>query len=206
MEKVDLKKQYKTFYTAPVGSFCIIDIPSLPYLMVNGDGDPNTSPDYVAAIEALYTTSYTLKFMCKDLLKRDYVVPPLEGLWWADNMDDFVNRNKERWQWTMMILVPDFIEKQMAEDAIARARAKKNLPGLSKIRFAHLNEGKVVQTMHIGPYDAEGPILKQLHEDFIPTHNLVETGHHHEIYLGDPRRQAPEKLKTILRQPVKTKA
>lgn len=204
MNKTDIKRTHKALYGAPAGEFTIIEVPALSYFMIDGAGDPNTAPAYKAAIEALYAASYALKFMSKDALKRDYVVPPLEGLWWAENMADFVARRKDRWSWTMMIVVPDFIERSMAERAIAKAIEKKRLPALSNLRFERLEEGRAVQTLHIGSYDHEGPILKRLHEEFLPANGLTETGHHHEIYLGDPRRTPADKLKTILRQPVRT--
>jgi hypothetical protein len=187
-----------------VGEFAIIEVPALNYFMIDGAGDPNTAPTHKAAIEALYAASYTLKFMSKEELKRDYVVPPLEGLWWAEDMADFAARRKDRWLWTMMIVVPDFIERSMAERAITRAIGKKALPALTKLRFERLEEGQVVQTLHIGAYDDEGPILKRLHEEFLPANGLTEAGHHHEIYLSDPRKTAAGKLKTILRQPVRS--
>ena len=165
-------------------------MPPLTYFAIDGAGDPNAAPEYTAAVEALYAASYTLKFMSKETLKRDYVVPPLEGLWWADDMTDFIARRKNRWRWRMMILVPDFMGKAMPEEAITRAQDKKKLPALSKLRVVHLDEGQVVQTLHVGAYDDEGPILKKLHEDFLPARGLVEAGHHHEIYLSDPRKDS----------------
>ncbi len=206
VNKTDIKKTHKALYGAPVGEFIVIEVPALSYFMIDGAGDPNSAPAYKAAVEALYAASYTLKFMSRDTLKRDYVVPPLEGLWWAENMADFAARRKDRWSWTMMIVAPDFIERPMADRAIARAIEKKRLPALSNLRFERLEEGRAVQTLHIGPYDREGPILKRLHEDFLPANGLAEAGHHHEIYLGDPRKTCAEKLKTILRQPVRTAA
>ena len=204
MDKTDIKKTHKALYRPPVGEFAIIEVPAFSYFMIDGAGDPNTAPAHKAAIEALYAASYTLKFMCKDELKRDYVVPPLAGLWWAEDMADFAARRKDRWLWTMMIMVPDPMERAMAERAIARAIEKKSLPALSKLRFERLEEGRAVQTLHIGSYDQEGPILKRLHEEFLPANGLTEAGRHHEIYLSDPRKTAAEKLKTILRQPVRT--
>jgi hypothetical protein len=206
MDKTDIKKTHKALYRPPVGEFAIIEVPALNYFMIDGAGDPNTAPTYKAAIEALYAASYTLKFMSKEELKRDYVVPPLEGLWWAEDMADFAARRKDRWLWTMMIVVPDFVERSMGERAITRAIGKKALPALTKLRFERLEEGQVVQTLHIGAYDDEGPILKRLHEEFLPANGLTEAGHHHEIYLSDPRKTAAGKLKTILRQPVRTAA
>lgn len=205
MQKIDLKKEYRDFYSAPIGDFILLDLPKFSYLMVDGFGNPNTEPSHRQAIEALYTTSYTLKFMSKADYGQDYVVPPLEGLWWAQNPEDFVTRKKDRWSWTMMIMVPDFIEPERVEMAIQKARLKKENPALDLIRFQDLDEGRVVQTLHIGTYDDEGPILKKMHEAFMPAKGLDFSGVHHEIYLSDPRKTAPEKLKTLLRQPVKPK-
>lgn len=203
MKKFDIKKACRTLYGAPVGEFAVVEVPPLHYFMIDGAGDPNTTPECKAAIEALYAASYTLKFMSKAALRRDYVVPPLEGLWWAEDMSDFVARRKDRWLWTMMIAVPDFIERSMAEDAIAKAKAKKGLAALQRLRFERMEEGLAAQTLHIGSYDDEGPILKRLHREFLPEHRLIPSGHHHEIYLSDPRRSPAQKLKTILRQAVR---
>jgi DNA-binding PadR family transcriptional regulator len=203
VEKIDFRKTLKKLYGPPAGKFEIIDVPAMNFFMVDGHGDPNKAPAYKEAVEALYSASYTLKFMCKKELSRDYTVPPLEGLWWADDMETFISREKDKWSWTMMIMVPDFVDRGTAMRAVAEAARKKELPALSRLRFERLEEGKSVQTMHIGPYDEEGPTLRRLHKEFLPQNGLVETGHHHEIYLGDPRKTAPEKLKTILRQPVK---
>jgi len=203
MEKFDIKKACKALYSAPAEEFAIVDGYPLNYLMIDGAGDPNTAPEYKAAVEALYAASYTLKFMSKAALHRDYVVPPLEGLWWAKDMTDFVARRKDRWRWTMMIAAPDFIERPMAEDAIVKAKEKKGLPALQRLRFERLEEGQAVQTLHVGSYDNEGPILKRLHQEFLPARQFTPSGHHHEIYLSDPRKTPAEKLKTILRQPVR---
>jgi hypothetical protein len=202
MEKFDIKKACKTLYGAPVGAFAVVDVP-LNYFMIDGAGDPNTASEYRAAVEALYAASYTLKFTSKAALLRDYVVPPLEGLGWSEDMADFVARRKDRWRWTMMIAVPDFVEAAMAREAIVKARQKKPLPALPRLRFERLHEGPAVQTLHIGAYDDEGPILKRLHQEFLPSHQFAPSGHHHEIYLSDPRKIAAGKLKTILRQPVR---
>lgn len=203
MEKYDIKKACKGLYGAPAGAFVRLDMPAMHYFMIDGAGDPNTAAEYAAAVEALYTASYTLKFMSKAELGRDYVVPPLEGLWWAEDLSDFVARRKDRWRWTMMIAVPEFVGRAMADAAVAKAREKKGLAALSQLRYERLEEGPVVQTLHVGSYDDEGPVLQRLHEAFLPAQSLVPTGHHHEIYLSDPRKTAAAKLKTILRQPVR---
>ena len=201
LEKYDLRKALKGLYTAPRGKFVLVDVLPLNYLAVDGEGDPNTAP-CAAAIEALYASSYTLKFMSKER-GRDYVVPPLEGLWWADDMDDFITRRKDRWRWRMMIAVPDFVDGAMALAALDKAKAKKPSPALDLVRFERLEEGRAVQTLHVGSYDDEGPALEALHSRFIPDNGLVPTGRHHEIYLSDARKTPPEKRKTILRQPVR---
>jgi hypothetical protein len=204
-DKVDLKKTLKALYAPPAGRFVEIDVPPLRYLMADGAGDPNTAAAYKSAVEWLYSVSYPVKFMSKKELGRDYAVMPLEGLWWADDMSTFLSRQKDRWSWTMMILQPDWISEDMIAAAVARASAKLGPPPAS-LRLETLEEGLCVQTMHVGSYDDEGPVLAKLHDEYLPENSLVETGHHHEIYLGDPRKTAPEKLKTILRQPVRRKA
>jgi len=203
-DKIDLKKTLKALYAPPVGRFVQIDVPPLHYLMVDGAGDPNTAAAYKTAVEWLYSVSYPLKFMSKKVLGRDYAVMPLEGLWWAEDMATFVSREKGKWSWTMMILQPDWIARDMVDAAVAKARGKLGEPPAS-LRLETLEEGLCVQTMHVGSYDEEGPVLARLHDEYLPQHGLMESGHHHEIYIGDPRKTAPEKLKTILRQPVRQK-
>jgi len=192
----------KALWQPPIGRFVIVDVPKMQFAMIDGQGDPNVSEDYKAAIQWLYGLSYTLKFASKRELGRDYTVPPLEGLWWADDMEDFQRREKSRWRWTMMIMQPDWIARPMFEQAVAKVREKLGEPPAC-LRLEDYDEGLSVQAMHVGPYDAEGPTIARLHGEFLPQNGLVETGHHHEIYIGDPRRTAPERLKTILRQPVR---
>ena len=203
MSKIDFKTEYRSMYTAPSKDFVLVDIPAMHYLMFDGHGDPNIAPEYAQAIEALYSLSYTLKFMSKRAFDRDYVVGPLEGLWWAEDMTAFASRQKDRWSWTMMILQPDWISDGHLQAAKAEVLMKKGLPGVESARLEALDEGLCAQILHIGPYDAEGPVLARLHDEWLPAQALRENGHHHEIYLSDPRKVAPDKLKTILRQPVK---
>ena len=201
-DKVDLKKSLDA-YQAKRGQFRVVDIPDLQYLMIDGHGDPNTSPSYAEALNALYPIAYALKFASKRELGRDYVVMPLEGLWWADDMDAFtVARDKSRWDWTMMILTPDWIDRPMFDAAVERTRTKSGPRRLDDVRQASLSEGRCVQTLHLGPFDAEAEVLDRMHHRFIPDNGFRMAGKHHEIYLSDPRRTAPEKLRTILRQPV----
>lgn len=202
--KVDFKKTLDA-YRASAGVFRVVDVPRTQYLMADGHGDPNTSPEYVETIESLYPVAYKLKFASKESLGRDYVVPPLEGLWWARDMSIFTTaRDKSQWDWTMMLMVPDWIDEPMFAAAVARAGTKKPPPRLGQVRLETLTEGKCVQTLHIGSFDDEADILAQMHEQFIPSHGLEMVGKHHEIYLSDLRRVTPERLRTILRQPVQS--
>lgn len=200
MTKIDYKKL--DIYQAKKNQFKIINIPKLQYLMVDGHGDPNTSKEFVYAIEALYAVAYTLKFTSKISLGKDYVVPPLEGLWWASDMSAFMTGDKASWDWTLMIMVPDWINQKLFKSAVEKVLEKKTPASIDKLRLETFDEGKSVQTLYVGPYDGEAEILSQMHNEFIPNNKLKMVKKHHEIYLGDPRRVAPEKLRTILRQPV----
>ena len=200
--KVDFKKSLPG-YAAKRNQFSIIELPKMQYLMVDGHGDPNTSVEFKTAVEALYPVAYALKFMSKVELGNDYVVPPLEGLWWAQDMAVFTSaRDKASWDWTMMIMTPDWITSEMVESARAKVAAKQSPAGLDLLRLAGLNEATCAQTLHVGSYDDEGPVLHEMHEAFIPANGFVRVQKHHEIYLSDFRKVAPDKLRTILRQPV----
>ena len=202
MTKTDFKKTLKHLYIPP-RRFVTVDVPEMQFLMVDGHGDPNTTQDYKDAVEALYAVAYKTKFRSKKDLGKDYTVPPLEGLWWAEDMETFITRDKSQWDWTMMIMTPDWISAEIFADAVEQVRKAKDPTALDKVRLERYHEGLSVQTMHSGSYDDEGPVLSQMHSDFIPNNGYVENGKHHEIYLSDPRRVAPEKLKTVLRQPIK---
>lgn len=201
MDKLDFKKDQKELY-APGKDFQLVTVPPMQFLKVDGHGNPNTSRWYAQAVEALYATSYTLKFASKKQLGRDYVVGPLEGLWWADDMSAFTRRAKDEWFWTLMIRQPDWLHAEHVAEAMQQAASKKDLPALPSLRHEPLDEGLCVQVMHVGPYDDEGPVLARLKDEFLPANNLKLAGHHHEIYLNDPRKTEPPKLKTILRQSV----
>lgn len=202
MSKVDFKKTLKQFYIPP-REFVIVDVPDMQFVMVDGHGDPNTAQEYKDAIEALYAVAYKMKFISKKVLEKDYTVPPLEGLWWAEDMATYLTREKSLWDWTMMIMTPEWISIDTFEEAVKQVRQAKDPASLDKVRLERYQEGLSVQIMHIGSYDDEGPVLAQMHSDFIPDSGLIENGKHHEIYLSDPRRVAAEKMKTVLRQPVK---
>ena len=203
MNKIDFKKELKDFYQPSKKDFQIVEVPDLKFFKVDGHGDPNSALEYTDAIEALYAVSYKTKFLSKKK-ERDYVVPPLEGLWWAEDMETFTNaKDKSQWDWTMMIMTPDWITVELMSEALADVRKKKELPSLEKVRWEIYQEGLAVQILHLGSYDDEGPILARLHEKWMPDHGYTFNGLHHEVYLSDPRRVEPQKLKTILRQPIR---
>jgi hypothetical protein len=202
MEKLDLKKQWNALYAAKAGAVVAVNVPPLPCLMVDGEGDPNTSQSYIDAIEALYSLSYTLKFMFKKGPRAiDYGVMPLEGLWWGDDPSVFQQADKSAWKWTALIVQPEFIARADVEAAFDQVRKKKNPTALDLVHFETLREGTSAQTLYVGPYSAEGPTIRRMH-DFIHAAGKQPRDKHHEIYLSDPRRTAPEMLKTILRQPM----
>jgi hypothetical protein len=205
MITLDLRKQFKHLYQPSAKQFAIVDVPPLNFLMIDGTGNPNTSQDYRDALEALYGLSYTLKFGVKlgkyGQKKYDYPVMALEGLWWMDDMRDFSIARKDEWKWTMMIMQPDVLTPDQVELARTDLIKKKNPVSAAKIRFESYHEGLSAQIMYFGPYADEGPTIQRLHE-FIAESGHQLRGKHHEIYLGDPRRTAPEKLKTVIRQPM----
>ncbi len=202
-DKVDLKVLYRELYAPPRGRFVEVDVPPLTYLAIDGEGDPNTAPAYAESVEALFALSYAVKFARKRA-GHDHVVAPLEGLWTADDPGAFVRREKDAWRWTLVILQPDEVDDALVADAVAVVRAKKDPPAaLDRVRRTTITEGRSVQTLHVGPYDAEGPVLAELHDVYLPEHGLTFAGPHHEIYLGDVRRTDPARLRTVLRQPVR---
>jgi hypothetical protein len=209
MDKLDFKKSEKAFYTGKPGRFDLLDVPKMQYLMIDGAGGP-TDPSYAPSVAALYGLSYGIKFHCKKTLQRDHVVPPLSGFWWADDMGTFVRREKDQWKWTMALRQPDYVNMEMLAqvraEVIEKTKRKKGAGTdehtLSLARLEDKTEGLAIQVMHHGSYDDEAPVLAKMHNQVIPEMGLKMTGLHHEIYISDPRRVAPEKLKTILRQPV----
>jgi hypothetical protein len=203
MKKIDYKEELKHLYSAPAKEVEIVEVPQMNFLMIDGEGDPNTSQAFQEAVEALFSVSYTLKFMIKKGKEGiDYGVMPLEGLWWADDMSQFSTQDKDEWKWTVMIMQPGYVTANLVHKAIEQVMKKKNLTSLPKIRFEPFSEGRAAQMMHIGPFSKEGPTIEKIH------HTIRENGYelhgkHHEIYLSDIRKAAPEKLKTIIRQPMK---
>ena len=204
MGKIDLKKELKQLYNPPAKEPVLVDVPPMNYLMVDGAGDPNTSQEAKEAIEMLFPVAYALKFMVKREKAIDYGVMPLEGLWWAEDMTQFSVENKDIWKWTYMIMQPEYVTRDMISKALEEVRKKKNPPALPKVRFESLHEGLAAQIIHLGPYSAEGPTIEKLH-NFIKEKGYKFDGliqKHHEIYLSDFRKAAPEKLKTVIRQPM----
>ncbi len=200
MSKIDFKKERKDLYQPSAKDVTVVDVPAMNFLMIDGCGDPGSSKEFEGAMEALYPLAYTLKFMSKlgpDGV--DYVVPPLEGLWWADDMNAFVEGRRDEWKWTLMIMQPDFITEAMFKEAVEAVRKKKSPAFLEAVRFERFEEGPAAQILHLGPFSEEGPSVTRVHG------KIDELGRefalkHHEIYLSDPRRGAPEKQRTVIRQ------
>lgn len=202
MVKIDLKKENKELYYPSDKHVSVVEVPLLKFLMIDGQGDPNTSQEYQDAMESLFSVSYKVKFISKKEKSQDYVVMPLEGLWWIHNMEDFSLDNKNSWKWTAMIRQPDFLTKNMVNKAIEEVGNKKNPPALSNLRFENFKEGLSAQIIHIGSYgEAEISTVEKLYS-FIDENKYSRRDKHHEIYLSDLRRTKPERLKTVIRQPV----
>lgn len=202
MQKTDLKNDLKHLYRPSAKEVVQVEVPAFKFLMVDGEGDPNTSEAFAQAVDALFSVSYTAKFMVKKGPQElDYAVMPLEGLWWADDMTTFAANDKEKWKWTLMILQPAFVADETIAAAITEVVRKKKLPGVDKLRLENFSEGLCAQVLHIGPFSEEGPTIARLHE-FIGRRGK-RTGKHHEIYLSDIRRADPKKWKTIVRHPMR---
>jgi hypothetical protein len=195
LDKYDIKVAHKALYSPTTKDFSDVDVPELQYLAIDGHGDPNTSAEYADALEVLYPVAYAVKFTSKKELGRDFVVGPLEGLWRSDDMTAFTRKDKSAWDWTLLISQPDWITAEAVERARSSVTEKKGLAAAERVRLHTLAEGS--------SYDDEAPTLARLHDEYLPAHGITFNGDHHEIYLSDPRRTAPEKLKTILRQPVR---
>lgn len=201
MKKVDYKKELKHLFNPPKDEFTFVDVPEMNFLMIDGQGDPNKEPAYQEAVQALYAMAYAIKFDLKGQ-GFDYVVPPLEGLWWAQDMSAFQLEEKDKWFWTMMIMQPEQVTPELVGQLLPAVIRKKELPSLKRLHLKNFHEGLAVQIMYTGPYADEGPTISQMHA-FIKDVGYELAGKHHEVYLGDPRRTAPEKLKTVIRQPVR---
>jgi len=201
MTKIDFKKELKNLYSAPSKGPVMVDVPELNFLMIDGSGDPNTSVEYREAMGALYSVAYGLKFAVKKGKDEiDFAVMPLEGLWRSKDPADFTMGRKDKWQWTAMIMQPQYVTAELFRDVLAQTEKKKPSPGLAKLRLEAFREGLSAQVMYTGPYSAEGPTIEKVHS-FIKEKGYSLAGKHHEIYFGNPERTAPDKLKTMIRQP-----
>ena len=204
MSKIDYKKELKGLYLPSSKKVVKVNVPAMNYLMVDGIGEPDPvlNPGYGQAVEALFTVSYTIKFMLKKAENGiDYGVLPLEGLWWADDMTDFIKGNKSRWKWSMMIMQPKVVTKSIVGEAIKQVKAKKKVTAIELLKFSSFTEGEAAQILYIGPFSEEGPTVEKVHS-FIVERGRKIRGKHHEIYLTDVRRAAPENWKTVIRQPM----
>lgn len=205
MGTFDVRVQLKAAYTAPTAEFVEVEVPPVTYLAVVGRGDPNTGAEYGPAVEALFAVGYALKFAGKKALGEDMAVGPLEGLWRAADLTAFTSGRKDDWEWTALVPVPDRVDAAALADAVAATAAKgRSGAALDRVHLERLSEGRCVQILHLGPFAAEAPTIARLHSEYLPAHGLVPAGDHHEIYLSDARRTAPERLRTLLRQPVRT--
>lgn len=200
--KTDFKKEIPA-YAARRGEFSLVEVPALQHLAIDGHGDPNTSAAYGEALASLFPLAYQLKFLSRSALGRDYVVMPLEALWWSEDLASFTSaRDKSRWDWTLLSMVPGWITSEHLDAARAATAGKGRAPARDRVRLERSEEGLSVQTLHVGAYDDEGPVLAVMHDDVISSRGLRMRGKHHEIYLSDPRRTPAHRLSTILRQPV----
>lgn len=201
MQKVDLKRELKHLYQPSAKEVVQVEVPAFRFLMIDGEGDPNTSARYAEAVQALFSVSYTAKFMLKKRTQEvDYAVMPLEGLWWSDDMSAFISNDRSKWRWTMMIMQPHFVATEVIDESIAEVKRKKALSALGELRMETFTEGSCAQILHVGPFSEEGPTIRRVH-DFIAGRSAL-AGKHHEIYLSDIRRADPAKWRTIIRQPM----
>lgn len=201
MAKKDLPKDLQALYFPSAKEPVFVDVPAMEFAMVDGEGDPNASKAFQEAIGALYGVAYTAKFAAKKAGIRDVLVMPLEGLFWTEGSDAFIPADKGRWHWTLMLMEPAAVTRRLFDESVRALRERKNPPGLSRVRLERFREGRAAQILHLGPYSAEQPTIERLHA-FIRENGYRLSGKHHEIYMGDPRRSAPEKLKTVIRQPM----
>jgi hypothetical protein len=203
MEKLDYRKDLKELYSPSAKRVSLVDVPRMNFVAVEGRGDPNTSGDFRAAMQALYTISYATKFMLrKEGAGPEFSVAPAEALWWTGDAERFDPNDKRAWRWKLMIMQPRHISIEIFDRARSQASEKKEAPALQKAEFIVFHEGLSAQVMHIGPYAEESAAIERLYA-FIEENGYSFNGRHHEIYLGDPGKTRPERLKTVIRQPVR---
>lgn len=202
MTTQDSNARLKELYLPTTKDFVFVDVPEMPFVMIDGEGSPD-GEQYKQAVKWLFSAIYPLKRIAKERMGKDFVEAPLEGLWWADDIADLIAGNKDKLKWRLMIVTADWVTDDMFEGAVATASARLGeVP--ANLRLERFDEGRCVQIMHVGDYSTEAATLaRRLHNEFLPQHNLLPIGHHHEIYLSDPNRVAPEKMRTVVRQPVR---
>jgi hypothetical protein len=202
LQKIDYKKDLKTFYKPSAKMPEIVDVPAFQFLMIDGRGTTE-SAEFKSAIQALFGVSFKAKFLVKKQKSFDYVVMPLEGLWWADDMQDFVRGDKEQWKWTLMIFQPDVVDREIFDEAVREAARKEDSKALHALRLESYEEGLSAQIMHIGPFSEEHKNILKLHDSIREQGGRFDGKRqkHHEIYLSDFRKVDPQKMKTVLRQP-----
>ncbi len=208
MKDADMKARLNELYLPPAKKFVLVEVPEMRYVMIDGHGaapgKDRAALDHAA--KWLFAVIYPMKAVAKERMGRNFVEPPLEGLWWADDMQDFIKGNKSKLYWRMMIVYePDWLTEKMFEHGVAGAKERLGDPPVS-LRLETYCEGLSAQIMHVGPPSGEAAAIARLHSEFLPAQNLVPNGYHHEIYLTDPNRVAPEKQKTVLRQPVRARS
>ena len=209
MDTLDFKKRDKPFYSGKAGRWDRLVVPEMTYLVASGTGDPD-QPGFARAVAALYPLAYGVRALCK-AMGEVFTVSPLAALWSAVDPEVFVSGDRMAWEWTVMLRLPDDIDAGVLD--VVRPTALKKLAGkkdagtdagtMEMVQLIRLEEGACLQTLHLGPYADEAPVLADLHGRVMPEQGVTFNGRHHEIYLGDPRRVAPARLKTILRQPVR---
>ena len=202
-EKIDLFKLHKDQYVAPKQPQ-LVEIPEAKYLVVSGRGEPG-GEEFTAKIGALYGAAYTVKMTRKFAGKQDYTVCKLEGQWWVDGeREDFASTDPKQWNWKLLIRTPDFVQDKDLNEAAATLLQKGKEPQVRQVGLEHFAQGTCVQMLHVGPYDKEPETISTM-QAFVEEKGMEFCGRHHEIYLSDPRRVPPERLKTILRHPVRKK-
>ncbi len=201
MGKIDLKKELRNLYNPSVKDVSVVDVPKMNFIIIDGQGAPE-SQQFGQSIGALYSVAYTIKFDKKKADGTDYSVMPLEGLWWAEDMGMFdqLKGDRNKWQWKLMIMQPDFIGKADFQRAKEASLKKKRNPVINEVGFESLKEGRAAQIMHIGPFSEEGPNIERIHQKIMEIGGKL-SGKHHEIYLSNVARVEPAKMRTVLRQP-----
>ena len=203
MNDRDMKARLKELYLPPADEFVLVDVPDMRYVMIDGRGAASRV-ELDHAVKWLFTVIHPIKRFARERMGKDFVDPPLEGLWWADDTHDFICGNRDKMNWRMMIVYePEWLTAEMFADGLATAR-KTLGDAPSSLRIDSLHEGLSAQIMYVGPPKKESPTVARLHREFLPAHGLTAHGRHHEIYLTDPNRVAPQRMRTVLRQPVRS--